>query len=47
MKKTYEEPKIDLLYLSSSDQILTSSKEDGFIDDSEEEFKGGDIIIIQ
>ena len=40
------EPELELLYLFSGDVITLSPGDDGFVDDSDEDFKGGDIIII-
>ena len=46
MKERYAEPKAEMMYLSVTD-ILTASPGGGLVDDSGEDFKGGDIIIIQ
>ena len=45
MKKTYLEPEVEFISLFPAD-ILTGSGDNGFIDDSDEPFMGGDIIII-
>ena len=45
MKKTYLDPEVEFISLIPID-ILTNSGNDGIVDDSDEPFMGGDIIII-
>ena len=45
MKQNYEAAELELLSLDLRD-VITDSPNSGIIDDSNEDFQGGDIIII-